>query len=470
MIEKQVVELANREVDGETTPEESARLRQLCERRPEVRALVDDLRAVSAGLGTIGRATPPATLKASVMRAVTNLSRTQQYFQRVHTHPDSRPVHPDQRRSIMAQDNTSVRKSPARSILIGGSVLAVIVLGYFALFYPPKSSRDMEGTIGKAERYRSEQMASADIALKNPEFQALLQNHVFVRAMKDENFRAAMQSDGLVALFRDAGLAAAFNTDAFKKWAGDARTAQGLANDQVRGAMGNPDLVGLLAKGDLAKVLNNEALRTRLAANGDFARAIFSDALLAAAKDGALKIALTSDMARALATPSVIDALRSPRPADALKVNADFARAVTPDQLKQITANDQLMAVLTNDNLRGVLKENWKMVDAALPLLQSDAAKAFKNPEMLQAVFADGNKAFWTSGDLRSAVATSEGLKIFTNPDFARAITDARVASVLTNPDLLSACMQGDFLRAVKAEQFSAVVGSDAFRNKMPVE
>jgi hypothetical protein len=470
MIEKQVVELANREVDGETTPEESTRLRQLCEARPEVRALVEELRALSAGLGTIGRAAPPATLKASVMRAVTNLSRTRQYFQRVQTHPDTRSVHPDQRRSIMAQNDTSVRKSPARSILIGGSLLAVIVIGYFALFYPPKGSQDMEGTIGKAERYKSEQMASADIALKNPEFQALLQNHIFVRAMKNENFRAAMQSEGLVALFRDAGLAAAFNTDAYRKLITDARAAKAIGDDQVRVAMGNSDLIGLLAKGDLAKVLSNDGLRTQLAANGDFARAIFADALLAAAKDGALKLALTPDMARALGTPSVIDALRSPKPADALKMNADFARAVKPDQLKQITTNENLMAVLTNDNLRGVLKENWKMLDAALPLLQSDAAKAFQNPEMLQAVFAEGNKAFWSSADLRSVVATPEGLKLFQNADFARAITDARVASVLTNPDLLSACMQGDFRTAVKTEQFSAVVGSDAFRNMMPVE
>lgn len=370
----------------------------------------------------------------------------------------------------MAQDNTSVRKSPARSILIGGSILAVVVIGYFALFYPPKGSQDMEGTIGKAERYRSEQMASADIALKNPEFQALLQNHVFVRAMKNENFRAAMQSEGLVALFRDAALATAFNSDAYRKWAGDARTAQGLANDQVRSAMGNADLIGLLAKGDLAKVLNNDALRTQLAANGDLAHAIFTDAILAAAKDGALKNVVSADMARALATPSVIDALRSPKPADALKMNADFARAVKPDQLRQITTNDQLMTILTNDNLRSVLKDNWKMVDAALPLLQSDAAKAFQSPEMLQAVFSEGNKAFWISGDLRSAISTQEGLKLFQSDAFAAALKDARAATVLGNTDLLSACVQGDFLTAVKAEQFSAVVGSDAFRNMMPVE
>lgn len=370
----------------------------------------------------------------------------------------------------MAQNNTSVRRSPARSILIGGSVLAVVVIGYFALFYPPKGSEDMEGTIGKAERYRSEQMASADIALKNPEFQALLQNHVFVRAMKDESFRAAMQSDGLVALFRDAALAAAFNSDAYRKWAADARTAQTLANDQVRGAMGNSDLIGLLAKGDLAKVLNNDALRSQILTDGAFAQAIFSDALLAAAKDGALKSVVSAEMARALSTPSVIDALRAPRPADALRMNADFARAVKPDMLKQITSNEQLMAVLTNESLRGVVVENWRTVDAALPLIQSDAAKAFRQPEMLQAVFSDANKAFWTSGDLRSAVSTQEGLKLFQSDAFAAALQDARAASVLSSPDLLSACVQGDFLTAVKVDQFSAVVGSDAFRNMMPVE
>jgi hypothetical protein len=50
-------------------------------------------------------------------------------------------------------------------LAIGGIALALAVVIYFAFFYPPVPSQDAAGTIGKADRYRSEQITEGDVHL-----------------------------------------------------------------------------------------------------------------------------------------------------------------------------------------------------------------------------------------------------------------------------------------------------------------
>jgi hypothetical protein len=52
--------------------------------------------------------------------------------------------------------------------LIGsGSLVAIVVLGYFAFFYPPQSEQDVRGTIGGVKKYRSSQIDEKDVQLGN---------------------------------------------------------------------------------------------------------------------------------------------------------------------------------------------------------------------------------------------------------------------------------------------------------------
>ena len=68
-----------------------------------------------------------------------------------------------------------------RMIFAGAGVLAVAALVvYFGGYYPP-TNEDAFGTIGAADRYRSEQITAADVQLENPEIQAFLQSETFDR-------------------------------------------------------------------------------------------------------------------------------------------------------------------------------------------------------------------------------------------------------------------------------------------------
>jgi hypothetical protein len=63
-------EILNREIDGENSSDESARLREELGREPELRARYERLQGVVRTLGAVPPAEPPAGLTAQIMRAV----------------------------------------------------------------------------------------------------------------------------------------------------------------------------------------------------------------------------------------------------------------------------------------------------------------------------------------------------------------------------------------------------------------
>ncbi|MCZ6756865.1 MAG: hypothetical protein O7C39_01150, partial [Bacteroidetes bacterium] len=89
--------------------------------------------------------------------------------------------------------------------LIIGLILVVVVFTDF----PPEDS-SIAGTMAdpdkkiagveKAQRYRSEQITEADVALDNPEFQTIFQNDDFMEIVQDDGFQNALAN----AAFRDA--------------------------------------------------------------------------------------------------------------------------------------------------------------------------------------------------------------------------------------------------------------------------
>ncbi len=53
-----------------------------------------------------------------------------------------------------------------RSFVMGGAILAVIAVVYFAFFYPPVTGEDAKGTIGAVQKYRAEQITEKDVVLE----------------------------------------------------------------------------------------------------------------------------------------------------------------------------------------------------------------------------------------------------------------------------------------------------------------
>jgi hypothetical protein len=83
-------------------------------------------------------------------------------------------------------------------------VAALVV--YFGGYYPP-TNEEAYGTIGAAERYRSEQIKAEDVKLDNPEVQAFLQSETFDRLARDPAAREALTNEALMQ---------AVNNDAFR--------------------------------------------------------------------------------------------------------------------------------------------------------------------------------------------------------------------------------------------------------------
>ena len=73
MINKRVIELINKEVDGFASAEETARLKAVLRENPEARKLFDEISSLADAMAGVARADPPPTLQPSIMRALNNL-------------------------------------------------------------------------------------------------------------------------------------------------------------------------------------------------------------------------------------------------------------------------------------------------------------------------------------------------------------------------------------------------------------
>ncbi len=70
MIDPDLFDLIHREIDGETSPQESERLHQLMEKDAEARTLFRQLREMTRLLNRVEEAEPPPTLRPRVLRAL----------------------------------------------------------------------------------------------------------------------------------------------------------------------------------------------------------------------------------------------------------------------------------------------------------------------------------------------------------------------------------------------------------------
>ena len=65
----------------------------------------------------------------------------------------------------MATSRSLTSRRSKTAILVGGALLAIAVLAYFAFFYPPEREQNLRGTIGGVKKYRSAQIDEKDVNL-----------------------------------------------------------------------------------------------------------------------------------------------------------------------------------------------------------------------------------------------------------------------------------------------------------------
>jgi hypothetical protein len=73
MLEESVLELINKQLDGEASAEEAAQLREILAQNSEARTMAEDLRALARELASVNRAVPPPTLQPAVLRSLAAL-------------------------------------------------------------------------------------------------------------------------------------------------------------------------------------------------------------------------------------------------------------------------------------------------------------------------------------------------------------------------------------------------------------
>ena len=75
MIDKKIEALLNEDIDGVTTADESARVKQILESDSEARGLYQDLKRVADLLGRVPMETPPPQLKQNILRGIEPMAR-----------------------------------------------------------------------------------------------------------------------------------------------------------------------------------------------------------------------------------------------------------------------------------------------------------------------------------------------------------------------------------------------------------
>lgn len=109
---------------------------------------------------------------------------------------------------------------------VGALVAVALVVAVWKGAFPPRSG--MEGTIGAAKRYQSEQIATGDVALSDSDIQDLLQSDLFHQIVTDASFREMYmkQSEALRTVLTDArfrdlvgkqGFAEVMRSDVFRQ-------------------------------------------------------------------------------------------------------------------------------------------------------------------------------------------------------------------------------------------------------------
>jgi hypothetical protein len=78
----------------------------------------------------------------------------------------------------------------SKKILLGVGLLAAMAIVFYAVIgWPPVPKEDTSGAIGVAKKYQAEQISDQDVALTDPDIQALLQTDFFYQLVTDADFQ-----------------------------------------------------------------------------------------------------------------------------------------------------------------------------------------------------------------------------------------------------------------------------------------
>jgi hypothetical protein len=243
-------------------------------------------------LGELKDVDPPADLVGSVMARISSGTAVR-----------ARRVEPVQ---------FSGGKVMAKKVLwsVMGAAAAVLIVLKIA-GYPPKSE-GTEGTIGAAQRYQSQQIASGDVKVTDAELQRFMQSDAFHTLINDKAARKALANKDLQKALADPSIRLA------------------LANDQIRLILANDQLRPALVSDEVRTALASEQARYALA-NEQLKQALANDQLRLVLANDQLRLVLASGaLAEAIASPALIGMLSAPGFAEAV-ASPNFSAALVAE-------------------------------------------------------------------------------------------------------------------------------------------
>jgi hypothetical protein len=203
MTERTLDELFEGELDGTNSPGDQARLAEILAGDESARERFEALRRAIRALDQARREESPPNLVEGVMREIRERTpvRPRQLSAPARVLGSRSPEmwSSANRRPLSGGGSMSTKK-----VLLGVAAVAVIAIGYFAITGWPPVGPGTEGTVGAAQRYRSEQIAGKDVQVESGDLQAFMQSELFHKLMTDESARKAITAPEVQAAFASA--------------------------------------------------------------------------------------------------------------------------------------------------------------------------------------------------------------------------------------------------------------------------
>jgi len=325
MLNRDQIELIQREIDGANTPDDSARVRALVAADPEAQVLAAELREVAGAFERVGERAPSPRLKQAILAAV----------QTPHVQKPYTPNTITRWLTSLLQSTTERMEEMVmtrKSILIGAGAVALVIVGaYLVTGYP--SLGGAAGTIGDtisgvqpAARYHGRALTQGDVTLDNPQVAALFQNPEVLALVKSDAFRELMKSDAFHTLQQNGAFHSILATQAFQNV---------MKSDAYRDVMKNDAYREIMKSGTSREAQSTQAWRElqsnaafqALQANASFKALEANQTFHAMQSDAAFQALMANDAFHTVMANDAMHVLQASEAFHSIAQNAQLSQA-----------------------------------------------------------------------------------------------------------------------------------------------
>lgn len=349
MLNQEQIELINQEIDGANTAEQSAAFRALVEQNPEARTLAAELRSVALTLDRVGQRDPPPRLKQAILAALPSRGQPRATWWDILSDPV---------KTILEGGRQMTRKQ----IFIGGAGVAavvIIVAGVLTGFPPAFNKAGTIGGIGgveQAARYRGRAMTAADVTLKNPEIQALLQNDQVLQLVKSDAFREVMQNASFHTLQASAAYREVMASAAYQQLQANTAFRDLQANAAYQQLQANAAFRDLQAQGAFRDVQSAQVMQ-QLQANAAYREIQASAAYQQLQANQAFRELQANAAYRDIQANAAWQQLQSNQAFRDLQANGAFQQLQASAAFQQLQASETFRALSQNAALSQVFMQ-----------------------------------------------------------------------------------------------------------------